>query len=342
MTETFSLVAPLPSATFGGRVTSHGMGAEALVRAAELQSDRLQRALGESHGLLLFPGMDELIRKPVLLLRMSRVFGPHVENYRGTGMTPQMVHAEVPEILLVSNDPKVSRAPPARPEPPLTAEGALPTRYPHRRGWHTDQSYRRPPPDVSLFLAVTPVPQGQGQTLFADATAAYEALPDALKKRIDGLEGLHAAPGTGRRRDAVLAGAVPRALAEHEQSQRQPVVRIHPLTGQRSIYLCEYGQMDWLDGPFIGMEKGPSGAGAALLDTLMTHVTQPQFVYVHEWTAGDLLVWDNRSLLHAATWFDAGRYTRMMWRTTVQGNPGSAYAADNGREYQQPNSQSGF
>lgn len=103
------------------------------------------------------------------------------------------------------------------PDPPRTKDGKLPMRYPHRRGWHTDQSYRRPPPDVSLFLAVVPVPQGQGQTLFADTIAAYAALSAALKAKVDHLDGLHVSSGAGRKRDAVVAGLTPRALAPHER-----------------------------------------------------------------------------------------------------------------------------
>ena len=74
------------------------------------------------------------------------------------------------------------------------------------------------------------------------------------------------------------------------------------------------------------MEPGPDGAGAALLDRLMAHLTQPRFVYVHEWSKGDLVIWDNRCTVHAATWFDAEREPRVMWRTTVSGNPGPRYA----------------
>ena len=66
----------------------------------------------------------------------------------------------------------------------------------------------------------------------------------------------------------------------------QPVVRLHPVTGKPALYLCEWGQMDWLDGPFVGMQPGPHGDGAALLDELMAHYTRPEFVYVHEWTVG--------------------------------------------------------
>jgi taurine dioxygenase len=269
-----------------------------------------------------------MAEQPELLLRLSRLFGPEVENYRETGMAPNMVHPEVPEIFVVSNIPPVLRAPPALPEPPLTAEGRLPVQYPHRRGWHTDQSYRRPPPDISLFLAVQPVPRGQGQTLFADGTAAYAALPPDLKARVDTLEGLHVGNSAKRNRDAVLAGEPPKPLGPHEQPQRQPVARVHPVTGKRALYLCEYGQMDWVEGPFVGMQPGPHGDGAALLTQLMSHLTQPRFVYAHEWAEGDLVVWDNRCLVHAATWFDADKESRVMWRTTVSGNPGPLYAGE--------------
>ena len=329
MSNNFDLVGPLPGATFGGRIRARGkQGAEALVQAAEAEPEALPRALMQSRGLLLLEGMDSIAETPGLLLRLSCLFGPEVENYR-ENLTPlNMVHDSVPEILVVSNTPSVGRQPPALPNPPLTEDGLLPTQFPHRRGWHTDQSYRRPPPDVSLFLAVVPAPRGQGQTLFADGAAAYEALSPALKARVEGLEGLHAQAGSGRTHAAVLAGEEPRPLRPHERPQRQPVVRVHPVTGRRSLYLCEYGQMDWLEGPFVGMEPGPHGDGAELLLTLMSQITRREFVYVHEWTRGDLVIWDNRCLMHAATWFDAATVTRLMWRTTVSGNPGAAYAGE--------------
>ena len=325
----FECAAPLVGASFGGVVRLRDApGAESLVEAAEADSAALPRLLADAHGVLLLPGMDAMAERPELLLRLSRVFGAEVENYRETGMDPKMVHPAIPEIFVVSNTPPAERAPPPLPDPPLTADGKLPTQYPHRKGWHTDQSYRRPPPDVSLFLAVQPVPQGQGQTLFADGIAAYDALPAAMKARIEGLEGLHISSGLGRRRDAVRAGAPRRSLLAHQRPQRQPVVRVYAENGRKSLYLCEYGQMDWLEGPFVGLEPGPDGEGARLLDELMTHLTRPEFVYAHEWTAGDLVIWDNRCTVHAATWFDADREARIMWRTTVSGNPGSAYAGE--------------
>jgi alpha-ketoglutarate-dependent taurine dioxygenase len=106
------------------------------------------------------------------------------------------------------------------------------------------------------------------------------------------------------------------------------VVRTHPVTGKKALYLCERSQMDWFDGPFVGLQPGPYGDGAKLLDELMAHYTRPEFIYVHEWTQGDVLVWDNRCLVHTATWYDADKEQRMMWRTTVRGNPGAIYAGE--------------
>jgi taurine dioxygenase len=330
MTSAFEVEKPFPGARFGGTARLAGGTSDALavIEAAEAASEFLPQALAECDGLMLLTGMDAIADDPTLLVRLSRLFGAEVEDYRQTLTDPTAVHQAVPKILLVSSIPPTSRKPPPLPDPPLTADGRLPTQYPHRKGWHTDQSYRRPPPDISLFFAVVPVPQGQGQTLFANGTAAYEALPAALRRQVERLEGLHVRLFTGRSRDAVLRGETPRPLAPHERSQAQPVVRIHPVTGRPSIYLCESSQMDWVDGPFIGMEPGPHGDGAKLLDELMTHLTRPEFIYAHEWSPGDLLVWDNRCLVHSATWFDAATYKRVMWRTTVHGNPGAIYAGE--------------
>jgi taurine dioxygenase len=329
LSGSFELIRPLSDASFGGRVRlTSDAGARDFVAAAEARSAALPRALAESSGLLLLQGMHDMASEPELLVRLSRVFGSEVEDYRRTLTPLNMVHETVHEIFIVSNIPPVSRMPPRRPDPPLTEDGKLPTRFPHRRGWHTDQSYRRPPPDISLFLAVSPVRADQGQTLFADTTAAYEALPADLKARVDELEGIHVSLSAKRSRDEVLAGTTPRELGSHEQPQRQPLVRTHPVTGKRALYLCEYGQMDWVEGPFAGMQPGPHGDGAELMLTLMSHITRPEFIYVHEWTLGDLIVWDNRCLVHAATWFDAETEGRLMWRTTVSGNPGAIYAGE--------------
>ena len=320
-------VSPLPGATFGGLVTSP-TGADALVSAAEAAPEALPRLLDDHAGVLLIKDMEGLAEAPELLLRLSRLFGTEVESYHETRMARQNVHPEVPEIFMVSNIPPADKMPPARPDPPLTADGKLPTQFPHRRGWHTDQSYRRPPPDVSLFFCVIPATKGQAQTLYANGIAAYEGLSAEMKSRVDDLVGIHAKPGVGRGEVAVRAGEAPQDLGPGDQPQRQPVVRVHPETGAKSLYLCEAGQMDWIDGPFVGMEPGPDGAGAKLLYELMSHYTRPEFVYAHDWDRGDLVIYDHRTLIHAATWFEAEKHQRLMWRTTVSGNPGSEYAGE--------------
>ncbi len=320
---------PLPHSTFGGLVRfSDCPDARAVVAAAEADPEALPRALDASDGLLLLPGLSAINDEPELLVRLSRLFGAEVEDYHQTLSAANLIHDRVSEIFVVSNLPPANRQPPAQPEPPLTADGRLPTQFPHRRGWHTDQSYRRPPPDISLFYAVIPSPKGQGQTLYANGIAAYEALPADLKARVDGLEGIHVQPGMGRSEPAVRAGEASKALSPLQQPQRQPVVRTHPVTGKRALYLCEAGQMDWIQGPFVGLEPGPGGEGAALLYALMTHYTQPQFTYTHNWDEGDLIIYDNRTTVHAATWFDAASHPRLMWRTTVFGNPGDVYAGE--------------
>jgi taurine dioxygenase len=325
MSAAFDVTRPLPGAGFGATVRLAKPLSQGLPDGL---AQGLPAVLAEADGLMLIPGLPEIAEKPELLVALSRLFGIEVEDYRYTLTQRTSVHTTVPEIFLVSNMAPVNRAPPRRPDPPLTPDGRLPVQYPHRKGWHTDQSYRRPPPDISLFYAVNPVARERGQTLFADGTAAYAALPAHLKARVDALEGLHCQPGTNRTRNAVLAGQPAGEQAPTARSQRQPVVRKHPVTGRPALYLCEWGQMDWVDGPFVGMQPGPHGDGAALLDELMAHYTRPEFVYVHEWTVGDLVVWDNRCLVHAATWYDGEAEQRMMWRTTVRGNPGAIYEGE--------------
>ena len=322
-------VSPLPGADFGAVFRfPPDMDARSAVAALEAEPALLPDALNRSGGLLLFPDLHAIAQEPEVLVRLSRLFGSEVENYRQTLSEAHMVHPLADEIYVLGNRPPSNRQPPAPPDPPQTEDGGLPLQFPHRKGWHTDQSFRRPPPDISLFYAVIACPKGQGQTLFADGVGAYESLSTPLKKRIQDLEGMHVYPFWGRSEEEVRAGVTPRPLAPHEQPQRQPVVREHPVTGERALYLCESGQMDWIVGPFAGMERGPDGEGAALLYELMSHYTQPRFTYAHEWENGDLIAYDNRCLAHCATWFDADRHERRMWRTTVWGNPGPLYAGE--------------
>jgi taurine dioxygenase len=320
---------PLAGASFGGLVHfANPGGAESIIAEMESRPELLPQALGAANGLLVLTGLDEISAEPSLLLRLSHLFGPGIDNYQVNGNPAFMVHEGVPEIFVVSNAPPVNRWPPPPPDPPLCPDGSLPVTFPHRRGWHTDQSFRRPPPDISILYAVRAAERGQGQTLFADCAAAFDALPASTKAQIDNLVGVHAGFGTGRSEDDVRNHRPVPPLKRHEQSQPHPVVRRHPVTGRRALYVCEGSQMDWVDGPFAGMDTGPDGAGAELLYELMEHITQPRFVYVHDWTSGEALIFDNRTTIHAATWYDADHQERTLWRTTVSGNPGPPYEGE--------------
>ena len=318
----------IANSLFGAVIDFNQADLETTLNTLEDQPASLVSALLDAKGLLVLPGLKAIGQQPELLLRLSRLFGPEVENYHHTLSTRNLVHAKTPEILVLANVPPSNRQPPPPPEPRLSEDGQLPVQFPHRRGWHTDQSFRRPPPDISLFFALTPSPKGTGQTLYATGTAAYAALPKAMQQKIRALKGIHALPWTGRSESAVRANEVPIELLPHQRPQHQPLVRIHPVTGEPSLYLCEDGQMDWLDGPIAGLEAGPDNEGGELLYELMSHFTQRRFVYTHDWDEGDLVVHDNRNVIHSATWFDAANETRHMWRTTVMGNAGPEYEGE--------------
>jgi taurine dioxygenase len=179
--------------------------------------------------------------------------------------------------------------------------------------WHADSSYREIPSDASLFYGEIVPPEG-GETMFADVTAAYRSLDPALKARIEPLHGIHSLETLrlwGQRQNPER-GTQPSDQTAKFPPVRQPLVRAHPLTGAKSLYVCPavISHIEGLD----------AQESAALIETLITHATQPHFVYTHRWRQGDLVMWDNRAVLHTASLFDHTRYQRLMYRTTVVGN----------------------
>ena len=107
---------------------------------------------------MVVKGLTALSHAPEQLVRISRVLGPEVENYRGTLTAARFFHDQVPEILVLSNMPPCNHSPPPRPAPAPGAIGGLVVQYPHQSNWHTDQSYRRPPPDFSLLCPLRNTP----------------------------------------------------------------------------------------------------------------------------------------------------------------------------------------
>jgi alpha-ketoglutarate-dependent taurine dioxygenase len=163
--------------------------------------------------------------------------------------------------------------------------------------WHTDKPYRPVPPSLTILHAVEVPPTGAGSggdTEFANAAMAYDALPDDAKRRLAGL------------RVAFRPAFDPR-LPEIDH----PLVRTHPETGRKSLYLGNHATH------IIGV---PPAESAAVLAELLEHVTRPEFVYAHRWRSGDLVVWDNRVLLHRLVVGEAlRRYRRIMHRSVVAG-----------------------
>lgn len=132
-----------------------------IVSVVEARLATLPGLLNQFNGFLLIKGMNGPEDDPELFLRLSRIFGTEVESYHETRMAQQNVHPRIPKILMVSNIPPADRKPPPQPDPPRNADGSLSIQFPHRRGWHTGQSYRRPAPDASVFFCLEPAPKGQ-------------------------------------------------------------------------------------------------------------------------------------------------------------------------------------
>jgi taurine dioxygenase len=127
MSADFEIASPLPGAAFGATVRLEKPLSQAM-------PEGLPAALADAGGLLLIPGLNEITERPQLLVQMSYLFGPEVEDYRTLLTRASMAHETVPEIFMVTNMVPGARPPPARPEPPLTADGGFPIQYPHRRG----------------------------------------------------------------------------------------------------------------------------------------------------------------------------------------------------------------
>jgi taurine dioxygenase len=177
----------------------------------------------------------------------------------------------------------------------LGADGNLTIKFSRASNyhWHTDKPYNPAPPMLTTLYAVELPPVG-GDTEFANMALAYAALPEATRRRIAGL-----------RVAFRPAFDMSRPTADH------PLVRTHPDTGIKSLYLGNHSTH------ISGMREAE---GAALLDGLLEHATQRRFVYAHRWRVGDLVMWDNRCLLHRAVAnYEVEKYRRVMHRSVVRG-----------------------
>jgi alpha-ketoglutarate-dependent 2,4-dichlorophenoxyacetate dioxygenase len=173
--------------------------------------------------------------------------------------------------------------------------------------WHSDSSFKAVPSLCSLLSARIVPPDG-GATEFASARAAYSSLPETLKRRAEGAVVVHDFAWS---RDQVRPGFFTAEERAVYPPVPHPLVRVNPVNGRRSLFLGAHASH---------LEGLPRDEGRALLGTLLAHVTRPEFCYRHEWQEGDLVVWDNRCILHRATPYDTTRHRRLMQRTTVSGD----------------------
>ena len=178
------------------------------------------------------------------------------------------------------------------------------------RLWHTDSSFKAPSGYASLLYARSIAPIG-GNTEFADLRAAFDALPDVMKRRVQGLIAEH----------SILFSRKKLGLTDFTDAERQafapvlrPLVRTIPESGRQTLYIASHV------GRIVGLTDAES---LTLLDQLTAHATQRQFVYPHRWRVGDLVMWDNRCTMHRGKEFDDLRWPRDLQRATTSDRIGA-------------------
>ncbi|ETW94503.1 MAG: hypothetical protein ETSY1_34555 [Candidatus Entotheonella factor] len=181
--------------------------------------------------------------------------------------------------------------------------------------WHTDMSWREIPPRGSTLYAIeVPEQNGQvlGDTVFASAAAAYETLSDAMRAHLDGLTAIHQYAAKHAYRAKV-------SISDRSDLERtypdvhHPVVRTHPISGRRCLYV--------VPGECTGIAGMPDDEALPLLQTLAERIVRPEFQYRHQWQVGDLVMWDNCLVQHLAIRDYALPQRRLMHRTTIAGTP---------------------
>jgi taurine dioxygenase len=216
-------------------------------------------------------------------VRFAERFGPPARIH-----TKQFVQKH-PAVMLISNIREDGK--------PI---GALPDGEMH---FHTDQCHQERPAMASMLYAIE-IPSKGGNTLFANAYTAYETLPAELKRRIEGRKAVNAYDyDTG----ATIRGG---DVSADAPSYAHPVVRTHPATGRKALYVNRLMTRR--------IEGLPAQESQELLNRLFDHQERPEFIYEHVWRPGDILMWDNRCTLHARTDFSAEE-RRLLRRVTILG-----------------------
>jgi alpha-ketoglutarate-dependent 2,4-dichlorophenoxyacetate dioxygenase len=243
------------------------------------------------YAVLIFPDQD---LSPQQHIDFAQRFGPvETDRVLDAKVTPQRLDDSFADISNLAPDGRIWK------------EDSRQRAYKAgNKLWHTDSSFRYRPGLASMLYARRVVPLG-GHTEFADQRAAYDALPETMKRRLEGLVAEHSIAESRRKSGFTEFNAL--------ESRRLPpvpqmLVRTIPQGGRKSLYLASH----------IGrIFEMPEAEGRALVAELIAHTTQRQFVYTHRWRPRDLVMWDNRCTMHRGTDYDDLRWVRDMRRTTV-------------------------
>jgi taurine dioxygenase len=178
--------------------------------------------------------------------------------------------------------------------------------------WHSDLSYK-PIPSLGSMLHAQELPQDGGDTLFANQHLAWDQLPGYLRRAIDGRSAEHSylAKYAELQQRSPWRPNLTRAQIDEVKPVTHPIVRTHPETGRRALFVSEH-----FTTRVIGL---PDSDSRALLDELFAFSTRPEFIYRHQWRARDMVFWDNRSVMHLAAGCPEDQ-RRLLYRTTIEGN----------------------
>jgi alpha-ketoglutarate-dependent 2,4-dichlorophenoxyacetate dioxygenase len=271
--------------TFGAAIT------DVLLRDVSEEDFADIRAAFEEYSLLLFPAQE---LDDEALIAFSRRFGDIGKTYAHIGNNFKSSH--ISRITNLDKDGALLK----KGDPVLEFRMG-------QRNWHSDSSFKRVPATASLLHARI-LPAEGGETDFATMRAAYDTLPEARKQALDGLIAIHHYAYSRRNMEITLA--------EKEEDEKYPpvpqaLVRTNPANGKKALYLS--GHASHID----GMEEAE---GRALIEELIAYCTQPQFTFRHKWGEGDLIMYDNRCLMHRARPYAITEHPRVLHRTTVLGD----------------------
>jgi taurine dioxygenase len=270
------------------------IGAE--IRGVDLAQPLSAEAFGRidaafnDHGVVCFPQQqfneEQLIAFARRFGEVERIFLTHY------------AHPRHPEIMYVSNIKENGR------DIGHADAGSV---------WHTDMSYTARPPRATLLYALeVPMENGValGDTHFSSAAAAYGSLPAETQRRIANLRAIHQVAG---RRARTGTGQGDQALRREQPAVVHPIVRTHPFTGRKCLYVSK--------GECEGIEGMATDEALALIDELADHIVESRFHHTHRWQARDLLMWDNCTVQHLASFdYRWPQHRRLMQRVTVGGS----------------------